>query len=91
MSAERRAPLLRNRRRYIVKGYTGSPGGSGCTFAHSCTTFLAAKRCFEKFRDDFQHGRANADVILLIDRQEREVLDSVGTDDPVKIAEFCGW
>jgi len=80
----------RKPRRYIVKGYAGHPGWSGCTWANSCVTLQAAEALFAKKASGMQAGAANADAILLIDRQERRVLKSVGTDDPVKLANAYG-
>ena len=78
-------------RRYIVKGYAGSPAWSGCTWAHSCKTLEAAKALFSKKVTAFEAGRASADAILLIDRQAHRVLLSVGTDMPEKVADSYGW
>ncbi len=78
-------------RRYIVKGYSGSPGWSGCTWANACATLEAAQALFTKKMMAFDSGSANADVILLIDRHERLVLGSVGTDKPEKVADWFGW
>lgn len=78
-------------RRYIVKGYAGSPAWSGCTWAHSCKTLEAAKALFSKKVTAFEAGTASADAILLIDRQAHQVLHSVGTDKPEKVADSYGW
>ena len=78
-------------RRYIVKGYAGSPALSGCTWAHSCKTLEAAKALFSKKVAAFEAGTANADAILLIDRQAHQVLLAVGTDKPKKVADSYGW
>ena len=80
----------RKPRRYIVKGYAGHPVWSGCTWANSCVTLQAAEALFAKKASGMQAGAANADAILLIDRQERRILKSVGTDDPVKLANAYG-
>jgi len=58
----------RKPRRYIVKGYAGHPGWSGCTWANSCVTLQAAEALFAKKASGMQAGTANADAILLIDR-----------------------
>ena len=78
-------------RRYIVKGYAGSPAWSGCTWAHSCKTLEAAKALFSKKVAAFEAGRASADAILLIDRQAHQVLLSVGTDQPEMAADSHCW
>ena len=78
-------------RRYIVKGYAGSPAWSGCTWAYSCKTLEAAKALFSKKATAFEAGSASADAILLIDRQAHQVLLSVGTDKPEKVADSYGW
>ena len=78
-------------RRYIVKGYASSPTWSGCTWAHSCVTLESAKSLYSKKVAAFEAGTANADAILLIDRQLREVVLSVGTDNPEKVANSYGW
>jgi hypothetical protein len=77
-------------RRYIVKGYVSHPGWSGCAWAYSCKTVEAAERCFAK-KSAASDENSNADVVLLIDRLERKVLRAVGTDDPVRAANFYGW
>ena len=76
-------------RRYIVKGYASSPTWSGCTWANSCLTLEAAKSLFA--RKVAASGSASADVILLIDRQEHQVLGSVGSDRPEVVADCYGW
>lgn len=79
------------RRRFVVKGYASSPGWSGCTFAYACSTLRSAERCFAKKSEQFTRGEANADAILLIDREERSVIAAIGADDPVKVADWFGW
>ena len=78
-------------RRYIVKGYASSPTWSGCTWANSSVTLESAKSLYSKKVAAFEAGTANADAILLIDRQLREVVLSVGTDNPEKVANSYGW
>ena len=78
-------------RRHIVKGYGGRPAWSGCTWAHSCKTLEAAKALFSKKAAAFKAGTASADAILLIDRQAHQVLLSVGTDKPERVADSYGW
>jgi len=78
-------------RRYIVKGYASSPTWSGCTWANSCVTLESAKSLYSKKVAAFEAGTANADAILLIDRQLRQVVLSVGTDNPEKVANSYGW
>ena len=56
-------------RRYTLKGYAVSPAWPGCTWAHSCKTFEAAKALFSKKVAANVAGSAIADAILLIDRQ----------------------
>ena len=46
---------------------------------------------FQKKVTAFEAGRASADAILLIDRQAHQVLLSVGTDKPEKVADSYGW
>jgi hypothetical protein len=75
----------RKSRRFVIKGYGGSSAWFACTFAYSCATLQAAERCFEKVRDKLRDGRANADAILLIDRQKDQVLE--GTTNPTRL----GW
>ena len=74
-------------RRYIVKGYASSPTWSGCTWANSCTTLEAAKSLFARK----VAASGTADVILLIDRQEHQVLESAGSDRPEVVADWYGW
>jgi len=81
----------RKPRRYIVKGYAGHPGWSGCTWANSCVKLQAAEALFAKKAIGMEAGTANADAILLIDREERRILKSIGTDDPVRLANSYGW
>ena len=45
----------------------------------------------QRFDSAFEAGTANADEILLIDRQLNEVALSVGTDNPEKVANSYGW
>lgn len=79
------------RRRYIVKGYAASPTWSGCTWANSCGTLEAAKALYFKKVSAFEAGTANANAILLIDRQLQVVVLSVGTENPEKVANSYGW
>ena len=78
-------------RRYIVKGYASNPTWSGCTWANSCSTLETAKSLFARKVAAMASGTASADVILLIDRQEHQVLGSVGSDRPEAVADWYGW
>ena len=76
----------------MVKGYATNPALSGSTtFAYSCTTLEAAEKCFRKMLAKFQAQSANADAILLIDRYEQKILNSVGTEKPQAVANYYGW
>ena len=45
----------------------------------------------QRFDSALEAGAANADTIPLIDRQLHEVVLSVGTDNPEKVANSYGW
>jgi hypothetical protein len=45
----------------------------------------------QRFDSAFDSGTANANAILLIDRQLNEVVLSDGTDNPEKVANSYGW
>ena len=45
----------------------------------------------QRFDSAFEAGTANADEILLIDRQLNEIALSVRTDNPEKVANSYGW
>jgi hypothetical protein len=45
----------------------------------------------QRFDSALEAGTANADAIPLIDRQLHEVVLSVGTDNPEKVANSYGW
>ena len=75
-------------RRYVVKMVTrGSPGWSGTLWGCGCKHLRSAEALFERRAGEVGPG----DGLLLIDRQERKVLCSEGSDDPVKTANWFGW
>jgi hypothetical protein len=71
------------KRRYLVKAVASSPMWTGTLWATACKHLFSAEALFErKLEDD--------DAMLLIDRQERKVLRSVGFEDPDQGVRFFG-
>ena len=76
-----------SRRRYVVKSVTSSPAWSGTVWGYGCKHLASAEALFERQASEVDAYSA----LLLIDREERKVLRSKGTNDPVKTASNFGW
>jgi hypothetical protein len=75
-------------RRFVVKMVTmGSPAWSGTVWATGCKHLASAEALFARKTVEVASG----DALLLIDRQQRKVLRSVGSSDPEKTAARFGW
>jgi hypothetical protein len=77
------------RRRYVVKMVTSWPGWTGIVWAYGCKHLASAEALFERREVEVSPGSYSA--LLLIDRQEQQILRSKGTNDPVKTAGLSGW
>lgn len=75
-------------RRYIVKGFAGHPGWSGCIWAVGCSKVQSAESLFER---RVAAGYGSADAIVMIDRESHEVVKAWGTDDPKRLLDTFGW
>jgi hypothetical protein len=79
------------RRRYIVKEVTSSPGWTGTLWGIGCSKLTSAEALFaRKVEQNKADGMQNSSALLLIDRLERKVLKSEGSKDPIKTARFFG-
>ena len=65
------------RRRYVVKMVTSWPGWTGTVWAYGCKHLASAEALFERREIEVSPGSYSA--LLLIDRQEQQVLRSKGT------------
>jgi hypothetical protein len=81
--------IINMRRRYAVKMVTmGSPGGwSGTLWAVGCKRLSSAEALFVRKAAEVGSG----DGFLLIDREQKKVLRSVGSSDPKKTAAWFRW
>lgn len=73
-------------RRYVVKMVASSPGWTGTVWAFGCKHLASAQALFH--RRSSEAGDSSA--LLLIDRDEGKVLESVGTNDPEKVVRYFG-
>jgi hypothetical protein len=71
------------KRRYLVKAVASSPMWTGTLWATACAHLSSAEALFERKLED-------GDAMLLIDREERKVLRSVGFKDPEQGMRFFG-
>src|SRR3954452_4379745 len=62
----------------------GSPGWSGTLWAIGCKHLSSADALFSRRASEVEPG----DALLLIDREEKKVLRSLGSSDPEKTAEW---
>lgn len=76
-------------RRYVVKMVTSSPGWTGTVWAFGCKHLASAQALFHRRSSECEAGDGSA--LLLIDRDEGKVLQSVGTNDPEKTAHYFGY
>jgi hypothetical protein len=75
-------------RRFVVKMVTmGSPAWSGTVWTKGCKHLASAEALFARKVEEVESG----DALLLIDRERRKVLRSVGSSDPEKTAAWFGW
>jgi hypothetical protein len=74
------------RRRYVVKMVTTSPGWTGTCWAFGCKHLDSAEALFAR-----ASAEASGGALLLLDREERRVIRSIGCTDPVKTADYFGW
>jgi hypothetical protein len=74
-------------RRYVVKMVTSSPAWTGTVWGYGCARLSSAEALFQRKVVDV----VPCSALLLIDREERKVIRSTGTDDPVKTAIYFGW
>jgi hypothetical protein len=75
------------RRRYLVSMVTmGSPAWSGTIWAVGCKHLGSAEALFARKAGEVDNG----DALLLIDREQRKVLRSVGSSDPEKTVAWFG-
>jgi hypothetical protein len=74
-------------RRFVVKAVTSTPAWTGTLWAVGCKNRASAEALFDRKATEVSSG----DALLLLDRQERVVVRSVGTTDPVKTAAYFGW
>ena len=71
-------------RRYVVKMVTSWSGWTGTVWAYGCKHLASAEALFARQEVEVSPGDYSA--LLLIDRQEHQILRSKGTKDPVKTA-----
>jgi hypothetical protein len=76
-------------RRYVVKMVTSWSGWTGTVWAYGCKHLASAEALFARREVEVSPGDYSA--LLLIDRQEHQILRSKGTKDPVKTAGLFGW
>ena len=70
-------------RRYLVRAVASSPGWTGTLWATGCAHLASAEALFERKLEE-------GNPMLLIDREERKVLRSVGFEDPDQGMRFFG-
>jgi hypothetical protein len=76
-------------RRYVVKMVTSSPAWTGTVWAFGCKHLASAQALFHRRSGDVEAGDCSA--LLLIDRDEGKVLQSVGTNDPEQTVSYFGF
>jgi hypothetical protein len=89
MLGDERVPHVTERRRYVVKQVTSSPAWSGTLRSIGCKHLASAEALFDRQAEDWETDTYSA--LLLIDREDRKVLRSVGSGDPDKTATYFGW
>jgi hypothetical protein len=77
-------------RRFAVKLVASSPGWTGTVSCTGCVHLASAEALFERKAKSEETGEPYS-ALLLLDRQERRVLRSLGSGDPEKTAAFFGW
>jgi hypothetical protein len=75
-------------RQFIVKAVASTPAWTGTLWAIGCKHLASAEALFDRKAADMSDGGA---ALLLIDRQERVVVRSVGAIDAAKVADYFGW
>lgn len=75
------------RRRYTVKYVTSTPAWTGTVWAYGCKHLASAEALFDRRADEVSAVSA----LLLLDNEEKKILRSKGSDDPVRTAQYLGW
>jgi len=89
MLGDKRLPRVPERRRYVVKSVTSWPGWTGTLRCIGCKHLTSAEVLFDRQAEEWEADPSTA--LLLIDREDRKVLRSVGSSDPDKTASYFGW
>jgi len=76
-------------RQFVVTFVTTSPMWTGTVRAVGCKHLISAERVFERWAAEVSDGDYSA--VLLIDRDKRKVINSIGSKDPEKTARFFGY